>query len=54
MINSTVSRILMIVAMLALAYGSYTAFGDNKPGMAILLAFGCIAAAIPALFEPRK
>jgi len=52
MINSTVSRILVIIAMLALIYGSYTAFIEGKPGMAVLLAFGGIAAAISAFFTP--
>jgi hypothetical protein len=54
MINGTVSRILVIIAMLALVYGSYTAFSEDKPGMAILLAFGAIAAAIPTFFTSKN
>lgn len=54
MINSTLSRILMAFAILALAYGAYSAFSDNKPGMAILLALATIAAAIPTFVGSGK
>lgn len=54
MINSTLARLLMAFAMLALAYGTYVAYNDGRPGMAVLLAFGTIAAAIPVLVDSRK
>jgi hypothetical protein len=48
------TRVLTIFAMIALAIGAYSAFADGKPFMAALLTLGTIAAAIPALLEPRK
>ena len=41
-------------AMLALAYGAYSAFTDNKPGMAVLLALATLAAAIPTFAGTGK
>ena len=54
MVNSTVSRILMAFATLALAYGAYAAFSDNKPGMAVLLGLATLAAAIPTFVGSGK
>jgi hypothetical protein len=54
MLNSTLSRLLTGFAALALAYGAYTAFTDNHPGMAVLLALATIAAAIPTIMSPGK
>lgn len=54
MINSTLARILMAFAMLVLGYGAFVAWGDGKPGMAVLLALGTLAAAIPVFVDSRK
>jgi hypothetical protein len=54
MLNSTLSRLLTGFAALAVAYGAYTAFTDNHPGMGVLLAFATIAAAIPTIMSPGK
>ncbi|MBL8201583.1 MAG: hypothetical protein JNK40_11465 [Chromatiales bacterium] len=53
-VNSTLSRVLTGFATLALAYGAYTAFAENKPGMAVLLALATIAAAIPTIVSTGK
>jgi hypothetical protein len=53
-VNSTLSRLLTGFATLALAYGAYTAFTENKVGMAVLLALATIAAAIPTLTGTGK
>jgi hypothetical protein len=53
-VNSTVSRVLMGFATVALAYGAYTGFAENKPGMAILLALAAVAAAIPTFAGTGK
>ena len=53
-VNSTLSRVLTGFAMLALAYGAYSAFTDNKPGMAVLLALATLAAAIPTFAGTGK
>ena len=53
-INSTLSRVLTGFATLALAYGAYTAFTENKPGMAVLLALAAVAAAIPTFIGTGK
>lgn len=53
MLNSTILRVLTAFAMIALAIGAYSAFTESRPGMALLLALGAIAAAIPVFLEPR-
>jgi len=53
-VNSTLSRVLTGFATLALAYGAYTAFTENKLGMAVLLALATLAAAIPTFAGTGK
>ena len=53
-VNSTLSRVLTGFATLALAYGAYAAFADNKLGMAVLLALATLAAAIPTFAGTGK
>jgi hypothetical protein len=53
-VNSTLSRVLTGFATLALAYGAYSAFTDNKLGMAVLLALATLAAAIPTFTGTGK
>ncbi len=53
-VNGTLSRVLTGFATLALAYGAYTAFAENKPGMAVLLGLAAVAAAIPTFTGTGK
>ena len=53
-VNSTLSRVLTGFAMLALAYGAYSAFTENKLGLAVLLALATLAAAIPTFVGTGK
>jgi putative effector of murein hydrolase len=48
------TRVLTIFAMITLGIGAYSAYADGKPFMAVLLTLGTIAAAIPAIMDPRK